>query len=72
MICGVRVRARVRNVQLIDQERVHWTGLHRLLDSTTGMVSMTRSRLPGQQERGRKKHTHSKRSWASEEEGRRS
>ena len=40
-----------------QQERVHWTGLHRLLDSTTGMVSMPRTRLLGQQERGRKKHT---------------
>ena len=37
-----------------QQERVHWTGLHRLLDSTAGMVSMTRTGMPGQQERGRK------------------
>ena len=30
---------------------------------------MTRTRLLGQQERGRNKHTHSERSWASEEGG---
>ena len=35
-----------------QKERVHWTGLHRLLDGTAGMVSMTRTRLRRRQERG--------------------
>ena len=39
--------------RLLDQlERVHWTGLHRLLDITTGIVSMPRTRLLDQLERG--------------------
>ena len=52
-----------------QQERVHWTGLHRLLDRTTWMVSMTRSGLPCQKERELEKQRESKRSWASEEGG---
>ena len=46
---------------LCQKERVYWTGLHRLLDSTAGMLC--------QKERGLKKQRESKRSWASEEGG---
>ena len=51
---------------LCQKERVHRTGLHRLLDSTAGMVSMTRTRLLCQKEMGLKKQREHTRSWASE------
>ena len=60
-----------------QQERVHWTGLHRLLDSTTGMISMTRMRLLGQQERGSRERAREtgpprrEEGWALEERGQR-
>ena len=47
-----RCNGLIKTRLLGQQKRVHWTGLHRLLDSTTWMVSMTRTRLLGQQKRG--------------------
>ena len=49
----VRVGVRVNQDEVaMSAWRVHWTGLHRPLDSTAGMVSMTRTRMLGRQERG--------------------
>ena len=44
-----------------QHETVHWTGLHRLLDSTTVMVSMTRTERLRQNERGPTEQRESKR-----------
>ena len=41
-----------RTSLLCQKTRVHWTGLHRLLDSTTWMVSMARTSLLCQKGRG--------------------